>query len=355
LGALESIGYSPFFAGQHERLGRPELVPARIAAEGRGNYRLLGCRASIGELRGRLLHEADSGERPVVGDWVLVADDDDRAVIHHVMERRTAMSRRAAGSKTDIQVLAANVDLFFIVTSANRDFNIRRLERYLAAVLDSGARPAVVLNKIDVGEDVDGMFEEIESIGVGIPILKVSALTGDGLDELRGLIEAGMTFAFIGSSGVGKSSLINRLLGKEIQSVRDIRKDGKGRHATTRRELIEVPEGGVLIDTPGMREMGLIEDEGGVDEVFNDIAALAEKCRFRDCKHQGEPGCAVTAAVETGELDERRLASYHKLQREIAAARRRRDPVHAGRSKRRWKPVSKAIREYYKIVPKKKR
>jgi ribosome biogenesis GTPase len=349
------LGYGSFFSAQHERVGRPDLVPARIAAEGRGNYHLLGCRASMGEMRGRLLHEIDACERPVVGDWVLVADDIERAVIHHIMERRTVMSRRAAGSKTDVQVLVANVDLFFIVTSANRDFNIRRLERYLAAVLDGGAQPAVVLNKIDIGGDVEGMFEEIASIGVGIPVLKVSALTGEGLDDLRSRIEAGMTFAFIGSSGVGKSSLINRLLGREMQSVRSLRRDGKGRHATTRRELIELPEGGVLIDTPGMRELGLIEDEGGVDEVFNDIAALAEKCRFRDCKHQREPGCAVAAAVDEGDLDERRLAGYHKLQREIAAARRRRDPIHAGRSKRRWKSVSKAIREYYKNTPKRKR
>jgi len=349
---LESLGYTPFFSEQRERFGRPDLVPARVAAEGRGNYRLAGCRAPIGELRGRLLHELDPSERPVVGDWVLVADGEERAVIHYILERRTVMVRRAAGSEADVQVIAANVDLFFIVTSANRDFNIRRLERYLAAVLDGGGHPAVVLNKIDLGSNVEGMLEEIAALGTGIPVLKVSALTGEGMDDLRTHLVPGKTFAFIGSSGVGKSSIINRLLGSETQSVRSLRRDDKGRHATTRRELIELPEGGILIDTPGMRELGLIEDEGGMDRVFRDIAELSEKCRFRDCKHQGEPGCAVAAAVEAGELDESRLAGYHKLQQEIAAARRRRDPIHAGRSKRRWKSISKEIRKHYKQSPK---
>ncbi len=352
---LESLGYGPFFSEQHGRLGRPELVPARIIAEGRGHYWLSGGRAVIGELRGRLLHELEPFERPVVGDWVLVADDEERAVIHHIMDRRTVMVRRAAGSKTDIQVIAANVDLFFIVTSANRDFNIRRLERYLAAVLDGGAQPVVVLNKIDIGTNIEEMIDTIGAIGVGMPIVKVSALTGAGMDELRGHLENGKTFGFIGSSGVGKSSLINRLLGHEMQSVRSLRKDDKGRHATTRRELIELPEGGILIDTPGMRELGLVEDEGGIAEVFGDIVALSDECRFRDCKHQGEPGCAVAAAVAAGELEEDRLASYHKLQREIAAAEQRRDPLHAGRSKRRWKSRSKAIRACYKQIPKQKR
>jgi ribosome biogenesis GTPase len=349
------LGYGPFFSEQHDRLERPDLVPARIAAEGRGHYRLLGCRATSGELKGRLRHELGPSERPVVGDWVLVVDCDERAVIHGILDRHTLMIRRAAGSKADVQVIAANVDLFFIVTSANRDFNLRRLERYLAAVLDSGALPAMVLNKIDLGADIEDMVEEMSAVGIGIPVMKVSAVTGAGMDELRGHIQRGKTIALIGSSGVGKSSIINRLLGDDVQAVRSLRNDEKGRHATTRRELIELPEGGILIDTPGMRELGLLEDDGGIDNIFNDIVTLAERCRFKDCKHQGEPGCAVAAAVDAGELDAGRLASYHKLQREIAAAERRRDPAHAGRSKKRWKPISKAIRAHFKHFPRQKK
>jgi ribosome biogenesis GTPase len=355
LSSLESLGFGPFFSKQHDLLGRSGLVPARVALEGRGNYRLCGCRAAIGELAGRLKHELGPLERPVVGDWVSVADGEDRAVIHRVLDRRTTMVRRAAGTASGIQVVAANVDLLFIVTSANRDFNVRRLERYLCAAWDSGARPVFVLNKIDLGGQIEDMLDEMAGMASGVPVVRTSALTGEGLGDLRGHMVCGKTAGLIGSSGVGKSSLVNCLLGREAQPVRTLRKDGKGRHATTRRELIELPGGGVLIDTPGMRELGLVEDIGGVDRVFADIDELGGQCRFRDCKHRGEPGCAVTAAVEAGELDRARLASYHKLQREIAVAEWRRDPTHAGRAKRRWKSVSKSIRALGKRDPKRRR
>jgi ribosome biogenesis GTPase len=285
----------------------------------------------------------------------LVADSDERAIIHHVFGRRTELVRRAAGTESGIQVVAANVDVFFVVTSADRDFNVRRLERYLAAVWDSGADPVVVINKIDAGGVMADMIGAIDDIAPGVPVAAVSALTGEGLDDVRRHVNPGRTVGLIGSSGVGKSSLVNRLLGREIQTTRELRKDGKGRHATTRRELIELPEGGILVDTPGMRELGLVEDTGGLDTLFADVVALAEQCRFRDCQHQGEPGCAVAAAVDSGELDAARLISYHKLQREVASAERRRDPTLAGRDKRRWKWISKARRELSKTDPKRKR
>jgi ribosome biogenesis GTPase len=352
LTTLEALGFNDFFSAQFASLERPDLAPARIVSEGRGFYPLLGCAAASGELKGRLRHELDPSEWPVAGDWVAVADGQEHAIIHHVLGRRTAMVRRAAGSEGRVQVVAANVDVFFVVTSANRDFNVRRLERYMAAVWDSGASPIIVLNKIDIGEDVDEMIDEVESTGMGVPVVRVSALTGEGMDGLRSHLEPGLTIGLVGSSGVGKSSLVNRLLGHDAQAVRTLRKDGKGRHATTRRELVDLPDGGLLIDTPGMRELGLVEDSGGVGGAFADIAELGVACRFSDCRHEGEPGCAVTAAVEDGTLDRSRLESYLKLRLEIEAAERRRDPVEAERPKRRWKPISKAIRNWKKIDPK---
>jgi len=265
------------------------------------------------------------------------------------------MVRRAAGSASGIQIVAANVDLFFIVTSANRDFNVRRLERYLAAVWDSGADPVFVLNKIDLGNNIHDMAAAMAETGFGVPVVLVSARTGEGLRDLRDHLGPGKTVGLIGSSGVGKSTLVNCLLGRDAQHVKTLRRDEKGRHATTRRELIELPEGGILIDTPGMRELGLVEDVGGVDHIFADINELGKKCRFRDCRHRGEPHCAVTAAVEAGELDAARLASYLKLQREIAANEWRRDPTHTGRAKRRWKSISKAIKALERSDPKRKR
>ena len=342
---ISDLGYSQFFSAQLDRLERPDFVPARIAADGPGIYALLGCRAPLGELSGRLRHELHGTERPVAGDWVAVADDGERAIIHHVLRRRTAMVRRAADSEATAQAIAANVDVFGLVSSANRDLNPRRIERYLAAVWDSGAAPVIVLNKVDLVEDVWQPLERIEPVALGVPVVTVSALTGDGVETLRTHVGRGATLGLVGSSGVGKSSLINRLVGQDVQHVSEIREDdARGRHTTTRRELIPLPGGGVLIDTPGMRELGLIEDEGGVDAAFADIAELALGCRFSDCRHEPEPGCAVQAALVAGMLTEARLHSYCKLQREIAAAERKRDPVLAASERRRWKTIHKEMR-----------
>ena len=351
--ALETFGYGPFFSSQFERVQRPDLVPARIAADGPGIYGLLGSRAPLGELSGRLRHELHGAARPAVGDWVAVADGDDRAVIHYLLDRRTALIRRAADTEAAAQVVAANVDLFFLVTSANRDLNPRRIERYLTAVWDSGASPVVVLNKVDLVADVASLLETIESVALGVPVVQASAVSGQGIEALREQIGPGITAGFVGSSGVGKSSLINRLVGREVQHVSHIREDdARGRHTTTRRELVLLPGGGVLVDTPGMRELGLIEDEGGVDATFGDIAELALACRFSDCQHESEPGCAVLAALATGTLDRDRHASYRKLQREIAAAERRRDPILAAEERRRWKTIHKELRAREKVLRK---
>ncbi|HWN38409.1 MAG TPA: ribosome small subunit-dependent GTPase A [Gammaproteobacteria bacterium] len=349
---LADLGFDDFFASQLERLADPQWVPARIVAEGQSSFHLSGCRAPLGDLSGSLRGSITKTERPVVGDWVAVVDGADRASIQRVFERRTTLIRRAAGTLAEPQVVAANVDVFFVVTAVNRDFNERRLERYVAAVWNSGGKPVVVLNKVDLETNLDEMLEAIDRAAIGVPVVRASAATGTGVDELRAYIAAGKTVGFIGSSGVGKSSLTNRLLGREVQAVGGLRDDERGRHTTTARQLIELPGGGVLIDTPGMRELGLLDDVGGIDTSFPDVVALAERCRFRDCAHESEPGCAVLAAVESGELSAERFASYRKLLAEIAAAERKRDPILAGRTKARWKATNRALRARTKIDPK---
>lgn len=352
---LESLGFDDFFAAQLARLGEPAWVPARIVAEGQSSFHLAGCRAPLGDLAGRLLGTLTKLTRPVVGDWVAVVDGVERATIQHVLDRRTTLVRRAAGTLAEAQVVAVNVDLFFVVTAVNRDFNERRLERYVTAVWNSGAEPVVVLNKVDLAADIAPLLEAIDRAAIGVPVVRASAATGEGLDALRAFIGPGKTVGFIGSSGVGKSSLTNRLLGRDVQAVSGLRSDERGRHTTTARQLIELAEGGVLIDTPGMRELGLLDDLGGVEASFADVAAFAEQCRFRDCAHETEPGCAVLGAVASGELPAERLASYRKLLAEIAAAERKKDPLLAGRTKARWKEVHRALRARAKIDPKLKR
>jgi ribosome biogenesis GTPase len=355
LTTLAALGFDDFFASQLARHANPQWVPARVVAEGQSSFHLSGCRAPLGDLSGKLLGSLTKTERPVVGDWVAVIDGADRASIQHVLERRSVLLRRAAGTQSEAQVVAVNVDVFFVVTSVNRDFNERRLERYVAAVWNSGAEPVIVLNKVDLVDDLAPLLEAIDGIALGVPVVRASAATGAGLDELREHIRPGRTVGFIGSSGVGKSSLTNRLLGRELQNVGGLRNDERGRHTTTARQLIVLAEGGVLIDTPGMREFGLIDDAGGVEASFADVTAFAERCRFRDCAHQSEPGCAVLAAVANGELPAERLASYRKLLKEIAAAERKRDPVLAANTKARWKVIHRAQRERYKTDPKLKR
>ena len=274
------------------------------------------------EPSGTLRREAQSGGLlPAVGDWVALAEAIPKsgpAIIEHILPRRSAISRKVKGKAAQVQVIAANVDTVFLVSGLDADFNPRRIERALVAVWDTGALPVVVLTKSDLSTDVEDKVKTVQALAAGVPVHAVSAREGSGLDALDPYRRHGSTIALLGSSGVGKSTLINRLLGWDRQDTGGVRAhDSRGRHTTTKRELIVLPDGGVLVDTPGLRELQLWEGEGGLDAVFADVTADAGACRFRDCSHHEEPGCAVRAAWAAGGVTPERVESYRKLQREL--------------------------------------
>ena len=297
---------------EDDAMGRP----ARVCAQWRGAYDVWtesGERRAI--LAGALRHSGASP--PVVGDWVVVdLGGDGPARILEVLPRRTVLRRRAAGRRTEAQLVAANLDTVFVVTAFDGDVSLRRLDRYITAVWDSGAIPVVVLNKSDLEEDVETVRLRIEDRSPGVSAHAVSAATGDGLSELEAYLRPGRTVAMIGSSGVGKTTLLARLAGLDLLTQR-LGIDGRGQHTTTNRQMHRLPGDALLIDTPGMRELGLWDADEGLDAAFADIDVLAEGCRFRDCEHEGEPGCAIRAALDSGALEADRLGSYHKLQREL--------------------------------------
>ena len=304
------------------------------------------------QISGRMQYEAHSpDELPVTGDWVALrlASGEGNAMIQAVLPRRSKFSRHAAGRAVREQVVAANADTVFLVAGVDNDFSPRRVERYLAAAWESGASPVVVLNKVDLCADALARVAAIEQVARQVPVHAISALLGDGVDAVAAYCGPRRTVAVLGSSGAGKSTLINRLLGRDLLATAPVgRKDGRGKHTTTHRELILLPGGGMVIDTPGMRELQLWDAGEGVEITFDEIETLARGCRFRDCLHRDKPGCAVRAAVEAGQLAPERLVNMHKLQKELAWLDRQHDQLAAVEEKRRWKTIHKSAKSLYR-------
>ena len=332
------------------------LQPARVIRQDRGACEVhTGAGERSAEPTGRFRFAVEAGETdmPVAGDWLALDPRPtcDRAGIVAVLPRRTCLSRQDAGRPTREQVLAANIDLVFLVSAldAGRGFSLPRLERALALVQASGAEAVVVLNKADLCDDIAARVREAQSAALAAPVVALSALEGWGVEELRPWLPAGRTGVLLGPSGVGKSALVNALLGTRVQATQPVREeDARGRHTTTRRELFRIPDGGLLIDTAGLREFQPWDAGAGLDTVFPEVAALAEQCRFRDCRHAGEPGCAVQQALADGRLDARRFEHYLRLQREQAYQAQKRDLGAQRAEKARWKEIACWVKEINK-------
>jgi len=342
-GTLAALGWTDELEAAFTPYVERGFIPARVVAEHRGGYYVrseLGDR--LAQARGRLRDDELWGGMPAVGDWVVVCDaPGDSFAIEALLPRRTKVSRKTPWLKAEEHILVANVDTVVLVTGLDQDFNPRRLERYLTAAWDSGADPVIVLTKLDVCDD-PGKVAEAESVAVGVPVHPVSNVTGEGIDAVRQLLEPAKTFVLLGSSGTGKSTLANRLAGRTVMETGDLRNDGRGRHTTRHRQLLVMPGGAILIDTPGLRELQIWE--GDIDSAFADIAELASQCRFNDCAHSTEPDCAVREALETGELDEGRWANYVKLQRELRSIEARSSRRLQRELKSRWRARARETR-----------
>ncbi|MFY9555809.1 MAG: ribosome small subunit-dependent GTPase A [Blastocatellia bacterium] len=346
---LTSLGWSEFFERAFQPYRAQGHFAGRVALEERGAYRLY---TESGELtarvRGKLRYDSQSAaDFPAVGDWVCVSsrERDGLAQIQSVLPRRSKFSRKAAGANSDEQVVASNVDTVFLVQGLDHDFNLRRLERYLVAAFESNAAPVVILSKADLCQDVAQKTADAESVAPGTPVHAISSVSGHGLDQIDQYVLPGVTVAFLGSSGAGKSTLINRIVGEEIQKTAEVREhDSRGRHTTTHRELILLKTGGLLIDTPGMRELQLWDAGGSLGEAFSDVESIAAACYFTDCRHQNEPGCAVREALADGSLNADRYQSYVKLEKELEYLDSRMDERLNLKRKSREKKIHRAYR-----------
>ncbi len=351
-GSLERWGWNSYFEAFWRGGNWKSAVPARVVGQQRKFWRIAGDFGEFwAEASGKLRLFADEGaDWPAVGDWVVVERHgaDTAAVIQEVLPRRSKFVRKLPGKRIGEQVIAANVDTALLVSALDSDFNPRRVERYLAQCWESGARPVIVLNKADACSEAREMKAEAERVAVGVAVCVVSAKTGNGFGELEEFVRPGQTLVLLGSSGVGKSTIANRLLGQAVQEVHPVREsDSRGQHTTTSRELFPLTGGALLMDTPGLREMQLWDAEQGVAQTFADIDSLAAQCRFGDCRHEGEPGCAVQAALSAGTLDPARLANRRKLMREQEFLRRKRDLEARQDWKNRMKSLHREVKRTY--------
>ena len=354
--SLIALGWSDHFQHAFDTVEDDSLVPARVIRQNKNQYIVHdGDRTLTATMLGRLLYENDDpASLPAVGDWVCIqAFDEDQAIIHAVLPRWGAFFRKESGHVTRRQVIAANIDIAFLVCGLDNDFNPRRIERYLVQVASSEATPVILLNKVDVCEDLDAILKTVKHISGDVEIIPVSAIEKTGFDRVEALIKEGVTVAFLGSSGVGKSSIANVLTQSGTHRVGAVREDdSRGRHTTSYRELVMLDSGGVIIDTPGLRELQLWGEEEDLQAVFSEIDELAGQCRFRDCQHEQEPGCAVVQAIESGDLDAARLESYKKLKRELRYLNQRQDEVAQMEAKKREKRFGKMIKQINRHNPK---
>lgn len=348
----EDLGWNSFFEKAFEPYLNEGYQVGRVSLEHKHMYRVqTEVGEALAEVSGKMRHIALRREDyPAVGDWVVLSirEEEQRATIHAVLPRKSKFSRKVAGQVTEEQIVATNVDTVFLFTALNLDFNVRRIERYLVLAWESGANPVIVLSKADLCEDPEALAAEVAAVAVGVPIHIISSAENRGLDELAAYISPGQTVALLGSSGVGKSTLVNRIYGKDILETGDIRSgDDKGKHTTTHRELITLPGGGILIDTPGMRELQLWDASEGLSTSFQDIEELAEMCFFQDCKHENEPKCAVKEALDEGTLPIERFQSYVKLQKELAYLARKEDKGLQAAEKAKWKKIHQTLKSQH--------